>query len=269
MPYLESDSGNKLFFQEKGEGETILMIHGWAFDSSVWRKQIDYLSRSFKVIALDLPGHGHSQYREGLDITKELLSLINKLKYKNLTIIGHSFGGVLALKLALESPGLIKRIILVNTSLKFRNTNGLQLGLDEQDIYKMKKFLEKEYPKILLVFYRWLFTEEERKSSNFKDVWREISNKDTWPQKEALSFMLSMIEQEDLVDKLDNMEIPTLTTYGTHDPICSTRAAENMKQRIKNSTLKCFQQSGHLPFLMHAEDFNKTIGNFLTNSNEY
>ena len=166
MPYLESDSGNKLFFQEKGEGETILMIHGWAFDSSVWRKQIDYLSRSFKVIALDLPGHGHSQYREGLDITKELLSLINKLKYKNLTIIGHSFGGVLALKLALESPGLIKRIILVNTSLKFRNTNGLQLGLDEQDIYKMKKFLEKEYPKILLVFYRWLFTEEERKSSN-------------------------------------------------------------------------------------------------------
>jgi len=269
MPYIESDSGIKWYFQSQGEGEVLLLIHGWAFDSTVWQNQIDYLSKTFRVVILNLPGHGLSEYREGVDIIQDLFSFVKNLNCENLTIMGHSFGGVLALRLALTFPQLINRLILVNTSPNFRNNNELQLGLDEADMIKMRQFLDKEYPNILLVFYRWLFSEQDRKSDSFKEIWRCVSKKDRWPQKEALASLLSLIEGENLTKLLNKIDVPTLISYGTKDPICSKNAADFMHREINNSIIKCFQGSGHLPFLIYADEFNKTIENFLINSNEY
>ena len=254
MPYLKAESGIQWYFQEKGEGEILLLIHGWSFDSSIWTKQIDFLSRDYKVIAIDLPGHGLSEYKAGVDIASDLLSLIKKTNYEDLTVIGHSFGGVLALKLVMQNPVLFKRLILVNSSPKFLNAGGVRLGLDDKDVLKMQDFLEDKYPEILLVFYRWLFTEKERKMSCFKDAWRLVSDRKQWPQKQALAYFLSMIEQTDLTGSLEEINIPTLIIYSSSDPICSEDAAKFMKERIKNSTLKRFE-GGHLPFLMYEEEF--------------
>ena len=266
MPYL--DSGNiKLFFQEKGKGQIIFLIHGWSFDSSIWTNQIDFLNKHWRVIAVDIAGHGLSEYKFGIDLCDGLLLLIKRYGYRDIIILGHSFGGVIALKLVLRNPELFNRLILVNTSPKFNNDQNFKLGLDGKDINKMKFFLQHNYPKILVVFYRWLFTENERRMSCFRKNWDIIVDRKHWPDRQALSDFLLMIEQTDLTANIEKIKIPTLIIYSKNDPICSKEAANYMHLKIPNSYLKVFD-GGHLPFLMYREDFNQTLNNFLVNSNE-
>ena len=262
MPYLETPSKTKWFYRIKGEGEILLFIHGWSFDSNIWFRQIDNFGNC-RVVILDLPGHGSSDYKKDIDIIKELEFIVKRLELNSLNLIGHSLGGLLALKFTLRHPELVKRIVLIGSSAKFVKADGSQQGLDKNDVNRLRGFLVQEYPEILLAFIRWLFTKDERKQSDFREIWSRISKRPKWPKKEALDEFLSVIEREDLRKELKNLNTPTLIISGTDDPICPSASAEYLNRQPRDSRLELFDKCGHLPFLTQPERFNNLVKEFL------
>lgn len=262
MPYIETPSKTKWFHRINGKGKTLLFIHGWSFDSNIWFRQIDNFGNC-RVVTLDLPGHGSSDYKKDIDIIKELEFIVKRLELNNLNLIGHSLGGLLALKFTLRYPELVNRTVLICSTAKFVKADGYQQGLDENDVNRLRGFLTQEYPGILLAFIRWLFTKDERKQSDFRKIWSIISKRPKWPNKEALGEFLSVIEREDLRKELKNLNVPTLIISGTDDPICPRASAEYLNRQIGDSRLELFDGCGHLPFLTQAKKFNELVHNFL------
>lgn len=110
----------KINYVDKGVGKPILMIHGLGGNASHWKKTIESLSATNRCIAIDLPGYGGTGSINSLE-SKEVLAfyakvaaqLIKSLQLKNVTVMGHSMGGQVAMILALQEPILISKLILV------------------------------------------------------------------------------------------------------------------------------------------------------------
>lgn len=111
--------GQRLTLRRAGAaGPALVFLHGWADSSVVWRRSLAYWGEWYRVVALDLPGHGGSDtipHRAGVaGIATHLAAAIEQLGLAGVQLVGHSFGGLLALRLALDFPHLVERLVLVN-----------------------------------------------------------------------------------------------------------------------------------------------------------
>jgi len=114
--------GGRVCYQLSGKGRAIVLIHGFLGDKEVWKYYHSSLSKSFKTISIDLPGHGKSEsfgFVHQMEYLAELLkSLLNHLKIRKCVIVGHSLGGYVALALAEQYPDSILGLILINSTAK-------------------------------------------------------------------------------------------------------------------------------------------------------
>lgn len=109
-----------LAYREGGEGErTLLLIHGNMSSSAHFDHLMEALSDTFKIYAVDLRGFGHSSYHEAFDslktLSEDLEIFIDKLRLKDIEVLGWSTGGGIAMHLAADNPELIKRLILMES----------------------------------------------------------------------------------------------------------------------------------------------------------
>lgn len=250
-------------FTKQGHGDVLVLLHGWSFDKNVWSYQIDEFTREFSLVTVDLPGHGKSAYAADIDIVNDLYQLVCSLRRQKISIIGHSFGGFLALQFAAQYAELVEKLVVVGAPAKFVCSDDYPHGLTLEQIAQLRGFLDKEYPKILLVFMRWLFTTHERTQPQFKEIWKRLHERDHWPDREALSWILSLIEKADTREELHRITAHTLIINGSHDPICPKEGASYLKKHLDNSELELFNNCGHLPFMTEYVDFNRLVKNFL------
>ena len=119
-PLTAQANGHSIFYTVKGEGEPVLLIHGYGAGMWVWEKQIDFLSQSCQVYALDLLGHGFSD-RPRIPYTPEtyfssLKVFMEWVGIKKATLIGNSMGGGIAWGLAILFPERVRRLILIDSA---------------------------------------------------------------------------------------------------------------------------------------------------------
>lgn len=103
--FAASKDGLKIAYSEYGQGDDLLVfVHGWSCDRSYWDNQIAFFERYYKVITIDLGGHGESgTNRSDWSISSlgdDLVSVIDLFKYKNLYLVGHSMGSMVILDAA-------------------------------------------------------------------------------------------------------------------------------------------------------------------------
>jgi pimeloyl-ACP methyl ester carboxylesterase len=105
----------------KGKGKPLILIHGIFSSSFVWRKNIDALAEHFDVISLDVKGYGYSDKpadgrysRE--DIRQFVLDFMETLKVDRAILVGHSWGGGIAVNLALHHPERVEKLILIDST---------------------------------------------------------------------------------------------------------------------------------------------------------
>ena len=111
--YVELN-GVKLYYEEYGKGEPLILLHGNGGDIKYMKPQIEYFSKKYKVIAMDCRGRGNSELgKDSLtfnQMTKDLNSLLEYLHLDSTYIIGRSDGGIIALLLAIYYPDKVKKI---------------------------------------------------------------------------------------------------------------------------------------------------------------
>src|SRR3990170_5167359 len=111
--------GRSTHYVEQGVGEPVILVHGFFYDWYTWHNNIDALSETFKVYALDLWGFGYST-REPLDYgypvyTRRLLKFMDAVSIPGASLVGHSMGGGISIAFAVRHRDRVKKMILVDS----------------------------------------------------------------------------------------------------------------------------------------------------------
>jgi pimeloyl-ACP methyl ester carboxylesterase len=121
-----SADGISIAYEVRGEGEPALVfIHGWCCDRSYWEEQLPHFAEKYKVVAIDLAGHGES----GLDrkvwtmgaFGEDVVAVVNTLNLDQVVLVGHSMGGFVILEAARRMPQLVKGLVGVDTLQNFED----------------------------------------------------------------------------------------------------------------------------------------------------
>jgi len=264
MPYLTSKNNIRWHYEATGQGESLLFIHGLAADKRVWNQQVEYFKNFYKVITVDLPGHGQSPWLDVTleDIVRDLDFLLNALGVTEAHLAASSFGGLVALKYFEIFPDKVKRLILIGAGPKFAKSREFPYGLEIPRIRKLRSQVETNFPEILNIFFRSLFTLEERKSLRFK--WLQMFQKDNvLPRQEALIKLLRILEKEDLTRTFLNICVPVFCVSGAQDYICPPEALRHFQSQLPQARVEVFAGCGHFPFLSKPREFNERLKIFL------
>ncbi len=219
----------KLNYEEKGEGEVLILLHGNGEDHTGFRKQIDHFCREYRVIALDTRGHGLSERGEKpftiSQFADDLHDFMCEMKIEKANILGFSDGGNIALIFALRHPEMVSRLILNGANLF---PSGCRKDVN--------RWIENEY----------------RAAVERKD------------EKTASLMRLMMDEPDVHPEELSVLDMPTLVIAGTHDMILGSHT-RLIASSIRKSSL-VFIEGDHFIAYKNPYAFNEAVDNFLRNS---
>ncbi|MFX1329334.1 MAG: alpha/beta fold hydrolase [Promethearchaeota archaeon] len=262
-------NNTEIYYDEYGSGFPFLIMHGGlGIDHSYFRPAIDPLGDIFKLIFYDHRGEGRSGRPPLNTITLEQLaddanSLREILGYKKVGVIGHSFGGSVALHYAIRHPKKIRHLILINASPAFDYWEEVMENIIQKDLTpELRETLNapvdptvegfKEQFKITAPLYFYNYNSEMEKIIN--DVLNKMKlNPETAILNETI------LLNYDLVSKLTEIEVPTLILAGKNDIITPPSQAQRIHDNIPNSQLCIFERSGHYPFYEESDEFFKVI----------
>jgi len=117
MSQIEVNS-TSIHYESTGEGKPVLFIHGLGSSTRDWERQVEYFASTYRVITLDLRGHGQSDKPDGpysmSQFSEDVAGLITELELTPVSVVGISLGGMVAFQLATDHPELIDRLVVVN-----------------------------------------------------------------------------------------------------------------------------------------------------------
>ncbi|NQT61812.1 MAG: alpha/beta hydrolase [Candidatus Marinimicrobia bacterium] len=276
FPVKNIQLGNiDLAYIEQGDDpQTILLIHGLGSYARAWTKNIDVLAKTHRVIAVDLPGYGHSSkgsYEYSMSFNADVLRhFIKELGLGSVIVAGHSMGGQIAMTLALESPDLVEKLILISPAGFERFNEGESAWMKNI----MTPELVKDTPvraiakNVSINFYdfpkdaAWMITDriQLRGATDFYNYCYAVSKN--------VEGMLRGI----VWDKLDQIEQPTLVLFGANDALIPnrflhpgwTKDIAKIAKEIPNSTVKVIPKCGHFVQLDAPDAANQMIMEFIS-----
>ncbi|UCD58772.1 MAG: alpha/beta hydrolase [Candidatus Hydrogenedentota bacterium] len=244
----------KLFFndvqpEEKEPLATLLLVHGVGGSHLSWRRQIEKFSDRFRVIAVDLPGHGLSE-GEGkaviLDYARYVVELMESLGLHNVILGGHSMGGAVALEVALRFSSRLGALLLVGTGARLRVLPAIFSTIRqdfEPAIKGMTNFMFASGTSVELI------NEESQllARSSADLILRDFTACDSF----------------DVTDEIGSIKLPTLILCGREDRLMPAKYSEFLHENISDSELVIFDKCGHMPMLERSSDFNECVSSFV------
>lgn len=264
MPLITGHNNIFWNYDIEGEGANLLFLHGWGVDKRIWRQQTKYFREHYRVMTIDLPGHGKTMWKNIplAQMSEDICKILVKLMPGKVTIVASSLGGLFALKMYEGLPEKIQRMVMVGSMPKFARTDDYPYGLDVASMRKLGNQLEASYPSMVDVFFRSLFTKEERQSRRFKWL-QKFRQHDEKPLKSALVQYLDILEGEDLRDVLATVEVPLQFINGRGDEICKPDFINYITKIKPKARFNFFEECGHFPFLSKPYEFNFMLERFL------
>lgn len=244
-----------------GDGEPLLLIHGWGMSGKIWEVIEVELSKYYRLYIVDLPGMGLSEDMEDYSITN-IVKQLNIEVPGRISILGWSLGGLIALKYYKCYPELVTKLFLISTTPCFVNKEGWNNGVDDSVLDNFCKQLIQSWEKTLNQFFVIQLLGLDKKKEMMKFLERKFIN-NSMPKIHSLRSALQILKDTDLRDSLDSIDVPTVIIAGEKDKLTPIGASIYMQTKIKNSTIKILKNSAHIPFLSHPQDFlDQVLFNF-------
>ncbi|MGI6448174.1 MAG: alpha/beta fold hydrolase [Methanobrevibacter boviskoreani] len=242
-------------YEIKGEGYPVVLIHGLAEDLHYWKYISNYLKDYFKVVSIDLRGHGKSDSGEDT-ISIELFAddiykLLEKLDINQANIIGYSLGGQVAIESVIKHPGLYNKLVLVSTFSQIEDEmkETFKRMYDSSAVdYELffDTIIQYILPDDMLIQYRDRLNQSKKELKNSKDI-NFIHN---------TLYSCSIFNATDELEKIQN---DTLILYGKDDQIIPKKATDRLSNNIKNSRVVEFENTKHNVLIKRNFDKAKVI----------
>lgn len=226
--------------------KNLVFIHGWGLSSQIFEPIICRLKNEFKVYSLDLPGFGNSAINKPMtleDYADFVYDFIQKkIEREKPIIIGHSFGGAVATKLAILHPESISKLILVNASAVRQPRRKIIFIKKTADI--LKPLLPKKIRRLILKILGYDKTDYAQiESFELKETFKNVIKADLKPH-----FHL--------------IKTPTLVIWGEKDAVTPLSEGKIIAENIPGAKFAVVKNAGHFLFLEKPEEFIKLIKEF-------
>jgi len=253
--------GRKINYNDTGKGFPIVLLHGYLESSEVWNGFEEKLASEFRVISVDLPGHGKSDVI-GETHTMELMAsvvkdLIDTLKLPKVFIVGHSLGGYVTLAFLEYFPGHLSGYSLFHSQPFPDTPEAIEKRVREIVIVKAgKKHLM--YPDNVTRMFASsnldTFSEALQRS---KDIASLI------PGEGIIAVLNGMIQRPSRLSFMEEGKVPCLWILGSMDNYIPCEAIQKRVKLPGNAKVMVLEQSGHMGFIEEEELSLKTIADFV------
>lgn len=221
------------------DSDAIIFLHGYTDSWRSFERNLPLLSNKFRILAIDQRGHGNSSrpsccYTQA-DFAADIEAFMTALKIDKATLVGHSMGGFIAHKVAVDYPQRVQRLVLIgaaptavrNPVIKELN-NTIQALVEPIDPGFVREFQASTFYKPIPPAFLDTAISESLKVPLI--VW-----------KQALAGLIV----EDYATQLNQIEAPTLILWGDRDGIVTLQNQQALQAQIPNSTLKIYRETGH------------------------
>jgi pimeloyl-ACP methyl ester carboxylesterase len=261
-------NGETLAYIDRGErsGPAVVLIHGYTDNARDWVPMLPYMSKRYRLILVDIRGHGQSSKPEccytRLDFAYDIKLLMDALGVQKADIVGHSLGSIIAQTFAEYWPERTAHVVLISS------TGGSPPGRPKKppqfdfaaEIRKLKEPIEADSPFMIA----WWdsptpvdpdFIRRQRKDAAGIPlrVWLAVLDQ-ALPANNVFG---------DLQSTLPRLKAPTLLIWGSKDPIMEEDVRQSLRDALPNAKVKIFDGLGHNPFWEDPRAVAEVVNAFL------
>lgn len=250
----------QIHFTDAGKGEVVLLVHGFLENSTMWSNLIPHLTKTHRVLCVDLLGHGKSDsigYVHTMEaMANAVVAVLQHLKIKKVIVVGHSMGGYVALALLNLYPLFIKGLCLLNSTA----------AADSIDKKKNRdraiNAVKGDYKIFVSFSIANLFSSESR--ILHKEAYQNVKTEALkTPLQSIVASLKGMKTRKDSLELFKNSDIPKLVIIGKNDLVLDYKL---QRSYYKNSDIKLVEfPDGHMSHIENNKEFTYIIMRFIEN----
>jgi pimeloyl-ACP methyl ester carboxylesterase len=250
-----------LQYEITGQGDTALFfVHGWNIDQGYWAEQVPYFSARYRVVTIDLPGHGESgKERKNWTVesyAKDLVSVIERENLENVVLIGHSMSGDITLHTALQIPERVIGLVGVD------NFQDIDFELNDEMRFQLSGVInefERDYRQMTETFARQLLLTKTESEEIKNRVITDYKRADPAIAIPVLKYTFPSYAR--IKENLPRLHIPLqLISCGRGD----TNEEALKKACPKGVNIRYIDNAGHFPMIEKPTEFNMVLAELLT-----
>lgn len=238
--------GRLVHYEAIGRGRAVIFIHGWLGSWRYWMSAMDDLSERYRAYALDLWGFGDTDRRQdGYSLSAyvdQVEQFMKEMGISRAVLVGHGLGGVVAIRLAAQTPERVDRLVAVSTPLV-----GSAIA---PPLATFSNHYNGEWISRIL---------GHRQASAYPEVQMGANKMDL----NAIIHSVRAVWIEDLRPDLESFTFPVLLIYGKNDPLIRPPEDDWVNQWEQNIHLLSLEDSFHFPMLDEAARFTRLLRQFL------
>jgi pimeloyl-ACP methyl ester carboxylesterase len=267
--YLEMKDGAKIYYEDRGQGQPVVLIHGWTCSTKFWQRNAPELAKEFRVVTIDLRGHGNSsKILSGHTISqyaRDVRAVIQKLDLKNATLVGWSLGGPVVLSYYQQfGSDRVRALGLVDSNVfpfSPAEWNGHPLKNYNYDLMNATFAADISDPKKFATAFTYrMFKDGKASDKDVEWITAELLKTPIW-----ISIAIySDFAMSDYVKVLPTVKVPTIVFAGDSAVFKNSLAmGKSVAGQIPHSTFVPIEDGGHLLFYEQPEKFNRALAGFM------
>lgn len=254
--------GFRIHYVQEGSGDPVVFAHGFVMDHTMFAPQFEDLPDRYRCVAWDMRGHGLSGHPDGpwtLDeIVNDLIAFIRAVEAAPCHLAGMSIGGMLALRVALREPALVRSLVLIDTSADREEEANVPQYRGFMDAIDREGLTDELAVGTLPLFYGEKYRTAEPDATAIH-VARAIQ----MPRVALVEGIRSLVERDSVVDRLAEIRVPTIVVHGEQDAAIGMHQAERIASGIAGAELVRVPEAGHTTPLEASDLVNQTLARFL------
>ena len=249
-------SGLRLDWSERGTGPTCLLLHGYTDSWHSFERMLACLPGDVRAVAFSQRGHGDSDRPEsGYDIASfaaDAVAFMDAVGIRDVTLLGHSMGSLIAQEVALSRPDRVSRLVLVGSAASFDNVPVAEL---ERDVSELTDPVPREFVHA--------FQASTVHRAVPEDFFRAVVSESMKVPARVWKAALRGIRAFQSAARLGRLTIPTLIAWGDHDQVAGQADQQLLQRTIRGSKLLCYEDTGHSPHWEEPQRFADDLLGFL------
>lgn len=251
---------SELHIEAVGDGEPLVLIHGWALHGGVFAPLVERLSSRFRCHLVDLPGHGFSR---DAGVPLELNPVVEQIAQRTppATWIGWSLGGLFALKAAAVQAQNVKKLVLLASTPRIVKADDWPGGIDDAVLRQLAQDLHARYRDTVERFFALDVMGNDEAAAVMRALKPGLFARGE-PTPAAIDAGLRLLERADLRTPLATLPQPSLWIAGARDKLASPQAMQAAAASNPRASFEALQHAGHAPFIGQADAVAARIAAF-------
>jgi pimeloyl-ACP methyl ester carboxylesterase len=246
-------------YRASGQGPVVVFLHGFMETARIWRAFAYKLSSRFRVVRINLPGHGGSSVFKEPHTMEFMAAAVNavleKEKIGKALFVGHSMGGYVSLAFAEKWPEKVNGLIMFSSS-SFADSQERKAererAIKAADAHKMK-FITSVVPNLFF---------ERSGNKAAKKIYKLVKLASAQSKEGIVAAIKGMKDRPDRTSVLQKAGFPVLFLAGTHDPLLPVDKVDEMKNKCPGSKVQHLENSAHVGFIEQKKESIRIIRNF-------